>query len=233
MERQQQPHRARQSRPPIAGRTQSAHKPKAAFSLQSRWSVSLALLGSAWVVMVVIALTALSGLLSPSSSSGSQSRGTASIRRSISTAQVTDQSRLPLWLFGAIALSCVTGSMLISVQAKRPLRPRKSVHPKRLAPYVAPPATEPAFLSVSSTLPQVPTAPSVAMAPPPVPVAPTAAPFIAPATLMQLAQQRSQTTGQPTGAARAPEDTRPLDWGDASLADKLDIRKQRSISSLL
>jgi len=58
---------------------------------------------------------------------------------------------------------------------------------------------------------------------------------MAPATLMQLAHQESQAVRK-TPNVQAPSATannKPLDWGEASLADKLDIRKPRSISSLL
>jgi hypothetical protein len=58
---------------------------------------------------------------------------------------------------------------------------------------------------------------------------------MAPATLMQLAHQESQGAIAQTdvSATVSSEDTHPLDWGKASLADKLDLRKQRSVSSLL
>jgi len=58
---------------------------------------------------------------------------------------------------------------------------------------------------------------------------------MAPATLMQLAHQESQAVRKTPNvqAPSAPEKNKPLDWGEASLADKLDIRKPRSMSSLL
>ncbi|XGV95758.1 MAG: hypothetical protein ACAF41_23830 [Leptolyngbya sp. BL-A-14] len=228
MDRQQHQHRSRQPQPSKPVRSgQQVRQAKA------RWGLSLVLLGSAWVVVVVVALTALSGLLSPDLSTNQPSR-TASIRAT-PTAPVSGQSRLPLWLFGAIALSCVAGSMLLSAQANRPPRPRKSVRPKRLISHRAPETTALSF-SDSENLPSQPIldAPGVAMAPHPPQPNLAATPFMAPATLMQLAQH-ARSVEQPTGGATAipPENTSPVDWGEASLADKLDIRKQRSISSLL
>ncbi len=191
------------------------------------------LLCSAWLAVVVIALIAISGLLSPNLSSSNSPRGTASARVTTSDTKKPNQSRLPLWLFGAIALSCAAGSMLISKQATRPPRSRKSFKPKRLTPYVVPETTEPLFPTTAP--PQVATPPSFALVPQPYQYAPTAAPFMAPTTLMQLAQQVSETIEQTaaTPTAIASEDTHPLDWGEASLADRLDIRKPRSVSPLL
>ncbi|GEM_PF-1627323 len=236
MERQQHQHGSKQPRPPIPERSsQQLRKPKAAFSLgKPVWNRSLVVLGSAWVVVVIIAFTAVSGLLSPNLSSNNQTPGAAPVRVTATTAQATSQSRLPLWLFGAIALSCATGSILVSKQVNRPPRPRKNTKPKRLAPYIAPAATESFFLTTQSQ-PPVATVPSVALVPGSVPHAPSAAPFMAPATLMQLAHQESQAVRK-TPNVQAPSATannKPLDWGEASLADKLDIRKPRSISSLL
>lgn len=231
MDRQQHRHRSRQpqsSKPVRSG--QQVRQSNAPFTLgRAGWSLSLALLGGAWVVVVVVALTALSGLLSPDLSTKQPSQ-TASIRAT-PAAPVSDPNHLPLWLFGAIALSCVAGSMLISAQANRPLRPHKSVKPKRINSYNAPKTATPSF----SELPSPPIAPpEIAMVPSPSQADRSPAPFMAPATLMQLAQQ-AQSMGQATGmpAVIVPEDNHPVDWGEASLADKLDIRKQRSISSLL
>lgn len=38
---------------------------------------------------------------------------------------------------------------------------------------------------------------------------------------------------QPTVTVLPPEENHPLDWGDASLADRMDIRKQKSLSNYL
>lgn len=235
MERQQPLHHSRQPQSPMPARSnQSVRKPKTAFSPgKSRWPLSLMLLGSAWVVVLVISLIAVSGLLSPNLSSNKPSQGTAAVRATTSEPNKPTQSRLPLWLFGAIALSCAAGSILISSQANRPPRSRKAVKPKRLAPYIASETAEPLFPTVAQ--PPVAMPPSFALVTQPHQPMPTAAPFMAPTTLMQLAHQVSQAAGQAVEvpAAIAPEDKPPLDWGEASLADRLDIRKQRSVSPLL
>lgn len=147
MERQQPLHRSRQPQSPMPAQTsQPLRKSKTAFSSgKSRWHLSLVLLGSAWLAVVVISLIAVSGLLSPNLSSNKPPQGTAAVRSTPSEATTASQSHVPLWLFGAIALSCAAGSMLISSQANRPPRSRPSAKkPKRLAPYVAP-ETAPLF----------------------------------------------------------------------------------------
>lgn len=194
-------------------------------------------LGSAWIVVAVIALTAVSGLLSPNASSGKRPPGAATIRETTETAQKNSQTRIPLWLFGAIALSCAAGSMLISKQANRPPRPRKSTKVKRLAPYTASTVPQPAPSPAPQPQPIYPPAvPSFVLNPGHTqPLSTATTPFMAPATLMQLAHQESQGAIAHTdvSATVSSEDKHPLDWGKASLADKLDLRKQRSVSSLL
>jgi len=44
-------------------------------------------------------------------------------------------------------------------------------------------------------------------------------------------RRSSPEATQPTVTVLSPEETHPLDWGDASLADLMDIRKQKSISN--
>ncbi|MBW4690342.1 MAG: hypothetical protein KME27_01105 [Lyngbya sp. HA4199-MV5] len=214
--------------------SQPLRKPRTALSRgKFRWHLSLVLLGSAWLVVVVISLIAVSGLLSPNLSSNKPPQGTAAVRSTPSEVTRASQSHLPLWLFGAIALSCAAGSMLISSQANRPPRSRKNAKPKRLAPYAASEAA-PLFPTAAPTTVEtaLQSLALVSQAPQPAPVA---APFMAPTTLMQLAQQVSQTAKQAADLPTAivPEDKKPLDWGEASLADRLDIRKPRSVSPLL
>ncbi|PSB28008.1 hypothetical protein [Stenomitos frigidus] len=198
--------------------------------------------------MVIIAVTAVSGLLSPNASSpnasnGNQVSGAATIRETTQTA-TNSHARIPLWLFGAIALSCAAGSLLVSKQANRPPRPRKSIKIKPLTSYPVTTAIQPTIAiqppspSTSRPQPQPGVVPSFVLNPRQVQhPAKTARPSIAPPTLMQLAHQEFQSaTGQATDVPVTvvpSEDKHPLDWGEASLADQLDIRKRRSISSLL
>ncbi|MBD2038749.1 hypothetical protein H6F76_27740 [Leptolyngbya sp. FACHB-321] len=224
------------------------------------WTRPFAVLGGAWVVMVVISLVAVSGLLSPESSDGKRTTEAAIVRTMAKTPQREQQSRLPLWLFGAIALSCAAGSMLVAKQAMRPSRPQvrsPKLKLKHLAPHPAPSALEetpsaPEPMELSIPTPSSPPAPAPA---PSFVLEPRrnqttkATPSV---TLMQLAQmqlnQAQQTkaapaAGQPTVALAKvapvkvasvtvvpPEEKSPLDWGEARLADQLELRKQRSVS---
>ena len=248
MERQQHQHWSKQARQPPSARSRpSTRPPKAALSLSKPGAVlAIVVLGSAWCVMLVIAMTAVSGLLSPSASNGHRASGAAIIRETTTELRKNSQARLPLWLFGAIALSCAAGSMLVSRQANRPLRSRKSTKVRRLTSYAATSAPQPEFSPAPqpefSPVPPLPT-----HAPPAVPSfvlrvgqmqPPSSAtmPLMPPPTLMELAQQESQaSTGQKGVAVTVvpSEEKHPLDWGEASLADRLAIRKRRSVSSLL
>lgn len=48
-----------------------------------------------------------------------------------------------------------------------------------------------------------------------------------------VARRSSPVATQPTVTVLPPEENNPLDWGDASLADLMDIRKQTSLSNHL
>ena len=248
MERQQHQQWARQPKSPLLGRSrQPLRTSKAAFSFgKPGWALSLVVLGSAWVVVLVIAMMAVSGLLNPSASKGNRTPEAAIIRRETAeTARASTQARMPLWLFGAIALSCAAGSMLVAKQANRPPRPRHT-KVKRLTPYAPAPPTELPPLPSPPPLPAPPSLPTLHH-PPAVPSfilnsrqaqhpSTVAMPSTAPPTLMQLAHQDAQFVEQPTDVSVTVvprEDKHPLDWSEASRIDRLTNRKQRSISSLL
>ena len=291
MERQQQQHWAKQAQPPLAARSRQQGQPaKATFSLSKPGcALSLLLLGSAWVVVMIIAVTAVSGLLSLNASNGHRTPGAAAMRETAETAPANSPARLPLWLFGAIALSCAAGSMLISKQANRPPRLRKSsakvkrltsrpaaVEPQPILQSISPqPTPQPAPQPMRQPIPQPTPVPAMAPVQPPprhpapvpsfvlhrqqpsaatdasppetsapeistpetsTPGAASGKPFAAPITLMQLAYQAVQPSEPATNVPVTvvpPDAKHPLDWGKASLADQLDIRKRRSISSLL
>lgn len=46
-------------------------------------------------------------------------------------------------------------------------------------------------------------------------------------------RRSTPVTAQPTVTVLPPEENHPLDWGNASLADRMDIRKQKSLSNYL
>ena len=257
MKRQQ--HRSKPPQSPIPARSSQPNRQKSAITAAfSRflWTRPFAVLGGAWVVMVVISLVAVSGLLSPESSNGKKTTETAIVRTMAKTHQKEQrQSRLPLWLFGAIAVSCAAGSMLVAKQAMRPPRPQarsSKLKPKHLTPYPAPSALE-AIPTVPE--PMEPSMPTISSPPAPVPTpsfvlesrrtqTAGATPSV---TLMQLAQMQLNQTKQTKAAPAAvqptvppvkvasvtvvpPEEKSPLDWGEASLANQLNLRKQRSVS---
>ncbi len=267
MKRQQ--HRSKPLQSPISARSSQPNRHKSAITVAlSRflWTRPFAVLGGVWVVMVVISLVAVSGLLSPESSNGKRITETAIVRTMAKTPQREQrQSRLPLWLFGAIAVSCAAGSMLVAKQAMRPPRPQvraSKLKPKHLTPYPAP-----SVLEETPGAPELIGSPPLTPASPPSPV-PTPSFVLEPrrhqtagatpsVTLMQLAQMQLQQTQQTKAAPAAqqptvppvkvppvkvasvkvapvtvvpPGEKSPLDWGEASLADQLNLRKQRSVS---
>lgn len=260
MKRHQQ-HRSKPLQSLIPARSSQRNRHKSGITVAlSRflWTRPLAVLGGAWVVMVVVALVAVSGLLSPESSNGKRTAETASVRPMTKTLQREQhQNRLPLWLFGAIAVSCAAGSMLVAKQATRPPRPQArspKLKARPLMPYPAPSAieeapsvpesVEPSLSSISHS--PVPTPPPSFVLEPRRTQAAGTTPSV---TLMQLAQMQlnqtkaSSAAGQPTVApvkaapvqvasvtVVPPEEKSPLDWGEASLADQLNLRKQRSVS---
>jgi len=206
----------------------------------------LFLWGSVWVSMLVVGLVALNGLLSPGSSNGSRSTGAALSSGAASMPSDPNGGRIPLWLFGAIALSCTAGSVLVSRQLARPApfsrtskpfpKPtlptpapppsQKETKPRRLSSYVATefpfPYSQP-LLSRAST---AQTHRSTTVTPPKPHKAPSA-------KLPDTARPIAQTSSEVPVAVVPSDENHPLDWGNASLADKLDIRKQRSVSSWL
>jgi hypothetical protein len=111
---------------------------------------------------------------------------------------------LPLWSFGAIAFSCAVASLMVSQRLRQVPGPRKPV--KR-----------------STTNPRLPTA---QVAPPGRAIAPTsrgATPSQPPAALQSVAEEPLRVV--PNGESRPP------DWSEAGLADSLDIRYRRPLSS--
>lgn len=126
---------------------------------------------------------------------------------------IAAQSRLPakpassFGLLAAIAVSCGATSFLLAKQFNAP-KPQRRV--------VAKTKSRQAIVNYAANK-----------------LAPSARSSAAPAQRATA----SQTAIAPVASSRLvtvvpPEETHPLDWGDASLADRMDIRKQRSLSSL-
>lgn len=140
-----------------------------------------------------------------------------------------------LWLFGAIGLGCAAGSFLIAKRLEQMDSPqtvrqksqakaaqpaaaitRRAKQPQALARPVR--RRKPAHRSVSA---QRVAAPAVAVAAPPMP-----------ARVSAYSTTVSFET-EPVVTVVPDHETHPLDWGDASLADMMDLRKQRPLSHWL
>ncbi|HEY9616724.1 MAG TPA: hypothetical protein V6C64_07785 [Microcoleaceae cyanobacterium] len=236
----------------------------------------LILVGGMWVSLLLIAVVAIGGLLSPG----------ASEHRSVSTTIVgsdsevaiqpaPQQARVPLWMFGAIALTCTAGSILVSRQLNRPpVPPRrlartksrsfKRLPPQPMAQLALPPAVtysaplQPSRQELPARSPQPragqkrPHSPAHQAAnlqpvmPPTIAQAPAPARPIERQVLPPLLKQpaKAKPIVQPqtvasrptvkTSVSILPPDIRkPLDWQSTELADAVDLRKRRSLSSLL
>jgi hypothetical protein len=178
--------------------------------------------GSLWLGLISVTGFALVGLLSPESvqqnvsnpnSANSAKPGVTAVSPSWSSEPKTE---VPLWVLGAIAGSCAVGSWLLMHQFNKPARPRQVT--KKSPP--SPPQNEivrqqPTATVITPTL-VTPRQPEPAKTPLPVRSKPTSA-----------AITKSIVTIVPA------EETHPLDWGDAGLAEMMDIRKQRSLASLI
>lgn len=236
----------------------------------------LIIIGGMWVSLLLIALVAVGGLLSPGASERrSVSTTVVGSDSTIATQPMPQQARVPLWMFGAIALTCTAGSILVSRQLNRPpVPPRRSVRPRSrsLQPRLQPqPTTQLALPPAGSPTLQPPRQRSIARSPQPHPgQRPTHRPTPQSA---QLQSNLPPAIGQPAMSPRSvdrtvlppllkkqaptptkaaqpkpnaprlpvtasvsilPPDLRqPLDWQAIELAKAVDLRKRRSLSSLL
>lgn len=192
-----------------------------------------------WVVILLVAGLAVMGLTSPGPIEQAEQKAAEPAAPAV-VAPVADPSvqtdpKLLLWLFGAIALGCAGGSILISQRLNTSEPSRKRLKP--LKPY---PATK------SSTLQQRPKAqrstrpvPAVrkqasapATAQPPIRTAPPAKPQERSQVFNHSLQSRPPQV-EPVVTVVPAEESHPLDWGDGNLADMMDMRKRQPLSSLL
>lgn len=120
------------------------------------------------------------------------------------------QPEVPRWLYGAIALGFVTGTLLIALNLSRSSQ-RKSL--KRSKPTA----------SVRKKTPH----PTQKRRPMPPKQAAEDFPKPQEVPLMMTNYGMTEVTVVP------PEENHPLDWGEDSLAEIMDMRKRQSLSSLL
>jgi len=119
---------------------------------------------------------------------------------------------VPLWLYGAIAFGCTAGLGLIYLGFQRSVSSRKPV--KRTGTKSKPVPTAKVRKKPPASPQKRRTAP---------PVARTQSPVVPePVYIME-----------PTVTVLSPEESHPLDWGEQTLADMMDLRKRQSLSSLL
>lgn len=197
-----------------------------------------------WVSMLLVAMVSVSSLLSPGLvDERAASDAAIGVNSAEATQQLKQRSRVPLWLFGAIALTCTAGSFLVSKQLARP-QPRRS-----------PLRNPPSRIQSKSRPPRPPRKGRKRLKP----YSPAETPF--PLPTYSSAQVQHSTalpvplqSGQPSGRLRRvspptsklavrptrvsvtvvpDEENHPLDWKAANLADSVDLRKRRSLSSWL
>lgn len=199
-------------------------------------------LGGMWVSLVVAGYFAAWGLLSPGSMEpekppvttqsakmvedsptglpdstavqGSQQSSTATQDSQTSEGGFTrvrvssGEEGMPMWLFGALALSCATGTLLI-YGSLRNSQPRRKPVKRRETSLKASPTT------AIRKKPQPPLRRQRLKRPIPVSQPPTS------------------VSNVPVVTVLPPDESHPLDWGDDSLADMMDLRKRQTLASLL
>jgi len=127
----------------------------------------------------------------------------------------SDDSSVPLWLYGAIAVSCSLGLVLIVLSFTYRPQPRKPIKRvgKNVQPTPAKTSKNPAPKQRKRLLKKRRPVPSRQRRQPQVPT---------PVFVVE-----------PVVTVLPPEESHPLDWGDQGLAEIMDLRKQQSLTSLL
>lgn len=176
----------------------------------------IAFWGGLWASIILVAAIAATGLIStgPSELEKPEPKPTPTPvfdqapsppPTTIASGQNAASVGMPLWFYGAIATSCATGTLLIliALRLKPSRRRRQPLKRSTTAPAAVRKKRPP-----SPKRRQVSSRP---MQPPPV----------------------TPVSAQPVVTILPPEESHPLDWGDDSLADMMDIRKRQSLSSLM
>ena len=201
--------------------------------------------GASLVLVLLTGSIALKGLMSPGPEPDSpptpitQAQKSAQKSEDVKQPQKSEDAEVEqpsnLWLFGAIGLGCAAGSFLIAKRLEQMDSPqtvrqksqakaaqpaaaitRRAKQPQALARPVR--RRKPAHRSVAA---QRVAAPAVAVAATPMP-----------ARVSAYSTTVSFET-EPVVTVVPDHETHPLDWGDASLADMMDLRKQRPLSHWL
>lgn len=212
-----------------------------------------------WVSTFLIGVVAFGSLLSPSAS---ERRSVSAIAlgsdSGVATQPIENQRKVPLWMFGAIAVTCTAGSILVSRQLKpgaTPPAPRRRVKKQRPAaarvPAVKPrqvaqrrrkppSGQHPQRLKPYSPSEPLMAAPlfqplpqATAIAPPPV----ARQPLVTPSFVVARAGQRSRSAIPASQPVRVPvvpdEQSHLLDGAEPRLVDDLAVRQQQPMQSWL
>ena len=213
--------------------------------------------GGTWASLVLVAGVSVSSLVSPGligtgqTASGAAIGSSGNIDSNGTVAQPVIQpssqakNSFPFWLFSAIALSCTAGSILVSKQlapqrSRRIIRTQSPVQAKTRT-AMQPKAVQPKAVQPTRSQPQ-----STASAHPTKAAGKSQGRKVAAKRQMASASAQSvrRRTVRPAVPQRVPArsaqvaivpqtETHPLDWKTASIADSMDIRKQRSLASWL
>lgn len=168
--------------------------------------------GSLWLGLVSLTGFALVHLLSPESvqRTARQPGSSQAAPPTIAAPEWdTEPTGVPLWSLGTLVIGCAAGSWLLVHQFNKPEPPRKTGKK----------------FSTSSTHRQSTSAI----------VAPSGSTQPKPSTPARTSQSAIVPTrmNYPLVTVVPAEESHPLDWGEAGLADMMDIRKQRSLASLM
>lgn len=164
--------------------------------------------GGAWVMMMALCWISVTGLLHVDTLKVEQPQPQI----------VTDEPQIPqlkprlqakpassFGLLAAIAVSCGATSLLLAKQLS-PTKSQRGLVIKRPTPVTKAEMATRQPSTEGSALKRQPPAEGAT-------------------------RRSSPVATQPTVTVLSPEETHPLDWGEASLADLMDIRKQKSISN--
>lgn len=199
--------------------------------------------GASLVLVLLTGSIALKGLMSPGPIEPDVSPTTiAQTKQSVDTKQPQKPANTEveqpsnLWLFGAIGLGCMAGSFLLAKRLEQ-VESQPSVQQKFATEPVESASTmtrraRPAPVAARTGRQRKPSTRKVAARRVSVPaVTVTATPTSVPVAAYPTANHNS--VPEPVVTVVPDHETHPLDWGDASLADMMDLRKQRPLSHWL
>jgi len=209
-----------------------------------------------WVSTFLIGVVAFGSLLSPSAS---ERRSVSAIAlgsdSGLATQPLENRGKVPLWMFGAIAVTCTAGSILVSRQLQPGTAPKptprlrrrvKNQRPLASARPVTPPAKPTKQRRKAKAKPPQrlkPYTPGEPLLSTRIPSPASVQPAIAPMPARShsagnpsfvVSKRNSRQPAVPVAVTIVPtEQAHPLDWNEPRLADDLDLRKQKPIQSLL